>query len=442
MGLQQSSHAKHRGRALLERVYGRLKHWISACGSSIYYRSSLRVKILVPVFVITFVVIGVLAWLSFTTLYTTIAGIYEQRARSVASVVSKSLQEKAYILYYSDELESDIDALMKRYDSIVGITITGVTGRGLRVVASTNSSTIGEILSEDEQAAFLTLRDVQVSRVRLGKDEYLRAEHPLFMDADLVGVVSVDMSLAEQQSYIAKLSWQLGLAAVVGFLVLGMLLYGILHAIITRPIFRLAAAAESVSQRKYDVQVPPGPTRRVGIKVHDEIARFIDVFNLMIKVIGSRERALHEMIILDEATGSYTFSYFERLLEQEIKKGRRYGHPTSVLVIDVSETEGLAEVDKQKLLLATANFLTARLRSVDPLFRVRDQRFVGLLPETPPAGAQIAAERLTNQAADLKVETGLSFTIVVKATGWSGEETPELEDVLRQVRASREDDQG
>jgi len=208
--------------------------------------------------------------------------------------------------------------------------------------------------------------------------------------------------------------------------VLGMLLYGILHAIITRPIFRLAKAAESISQRNYDVQVSPGPARQTGIRVRDEVARFIDVFNLMIKVIGSREHALREMIILDEATGTYTFSYFERLLDQEMKKGRRYGHPTSIIVIEIGEIEELSKTDEQRLLLATANFLMGRLRSVDPLFRVSDNRFVALLPETPLDGAQIAAERLTNQAADLKVETNLSFTIVVKATGWSGEETPEL----------------
>jgi len=406
--------------------------------SNVYYRSSLRVKIIVPVFVITLVVIGILAWLSFTSLYTTIAGIYEQRARSVASVVSKSLQEKAYILYYSDQLESDIDTLMKRYDSIVGITVIGMTGRGLRVVASTDPSAVGRILAEDEQAALLPLRDVQVSRVRSGKEEYLRADYPLFMDGDLVGVVSVDMSLAEQQRYITRLSWKLGIASILGFLVLGFLLYSILDAIITRPILRLAAAAERVAQREYNVQVSAGPARRVGVKVRDEIARFIDVFNLMVKMIGSREQALREMIILDEETGAYTFSYFQRLIDQEIRKGLRYGHPTSILLIDIKGITELPAPDKRRLLQATANFLTGRLRSVDPVFRVSDQRFVALLPETPLSGARAAAERLASQVADLKVETGLAFTITIKAIGWSGEEPPKLDELLNQVRSPHE----
>ncbi|HEX32630.1 MAG TPA: diguanylate cyclase [Candidatus Acetothermia bacterium] len=426
----------------LARVKHRLKRGLMTLSSNIYYRSPLKIKILVPVFVITLSVIGILAWLSLTSLHTTIAGIYEQRARSVANVVSKSLQEKAYILYYSDQLEHDINTLMTRYDSIVGITVSGVTGRGLRVVASTDSSLIGKILSQEAQGTLLALRDVRVRQVRVGGEAYLRADYPLFMDADLVGVVSVDMSLAEQQRYVNHLSLELGLASVIGFLVLGFLIYGIVSLIVTRPILRLAAAAESVSQRNYGVQVSTGPVRQAGLKVRDEMARFIDVFNLMIKVIGSREQALRDVVMLDEETGTYTFSYFQRLLDQELKKGARYGHPTSVLIVDISPGEGASEEDKKRLLQATANLLIAKLRSVDPVFRVSEQRFVALLPETPLAGAQVASRRLSDQVANLNAEMGLDFTISVRAGGWSGQEAPSLKDILSSIQPAGEDDPG
>ncbi len=426
----------------LARIKHQLKRGLMTLSSNIYYRSPLKIKILVPVFVITLSVIGILAWLSLTSLHTTIAGIYEQRARSVASVVSKSLQEKAYILYYSDQLEQDINTLMTRYDSIVGITVSGVTGRGLRVVASTDSSQIGKILSQEAQGTLLALRDVRVRQVRVGGEAYLRADYPLFMDADLVGVVSVDMSLAEQQRYVNHLSLELGLASVIGFLVLGFLIYGIVSLIVTRPILRLAAAAESVSQRNYGVQVSTGPVRQAGLKVRDEMARFIDVFNLMIKVIGSREQALRDVVMLDEETGTYTFSYFQRLLDQELKKGARYGHPTSVLIVDISPGEGASEEDKKRLLQATANLLIAKLRSVDPVFRVSEQRFVALLPETPLAGAQVASRRLSDQVANLNAEMGLDFTISVRADGWSGQETLSLKDILSSIQPAGEDDPG
>jgi GGDEF domain-containing protein len=439
VGLDVSENNRQEKRTGLRCIFSRLASKIPSFASNVYYRSSLRAKILVPTFVVTLLVIGILTWLSFTALYATITGIYEQRARSVAGVVSKSIQDKEYILYYSDQLDSDINTLMKRHEAVVMITVTGITGRGLRVVSSTDSSLTGRILSEENQADFIALRDVRVSRVQVGSIEYLRADYPLFMDSELMGVVSVDMSLAEQQSYIARLSWQLGIASLVGFLVLGALLYLILKAIITRPIFRLAKGAERVSQRDYSVTVSPGPTRSTGTKVRDEIAKFIDVFNLMIKMIGSHEHALRQMVMLDDDTGSYTLAYFERSLEQEIRKGERYGHPASVLIIDVAGTQPLGENDVVNLLLSTSNFLTARLRSVDLVSRVSKQRFAVLLPETAPDGAQIAADRLNAQADDLKAETGLLFSITVKIIGWSGKETPRLEDVLQQVRIPDDD---
>lgn len=428
--------------ALLARIGRRVLRWTKALWATIYYRSSLRMKILIPVFLVTLLVIGVLSWFAFVTLHSTITSIYEQRARSVAAVVSKSIQQKEYILYYSEELDADIETLLTRYESIVSITVMGMSGRGLLVVASTDPTTVGKLVSEDAQEKFSLLREIEVSRVQVGKKNYLRAYHPLLMGSDLAGVVSLDMSLEEQQRYLSTLSWQLGLGSLVGFLVLGTLLYTILHVIVTRPVFRLARAAQAVSQRDYDVEVSPGPTRKPGTRVRDEVAKFIQVFNLMIKVIQSREQALSEMVILDELTGAYNLSHFQQTADQELKKGRRYKHPTSMLLVEVRDIERLEKTDHEKVLITTANFMTRNLRSVDPIFRVSENRFVALLPETPPAGAQVAADRLKEQSADITLTSALPFSLLIVAIGWSEEVTPKIEDVLRQVQAPLEDDQG
>jgi len=426
----------------LGRLWGRMRQRIIASTSSIYYRSSLRMKILIPILLAGLLAIGLVSWFAFTALHSTIAGIYEQRARSVAAVVSKSIRQKEYILYYSDEINADINTLLKRYDSIVGITVIGMTGRGLRIVASTDPSTVGQLLSEDDQYQLSAIREVQVSQVHAAKEEYLRANYPLFTGADLVGVVSVDMSLKEREQYLTRLSWQLGLAFLVGFVLLGSFLYPVLQLVITRPIFRLANAARSISERNYDVEVSPGPARKAGIRIHDEIARFIEVFNLMIKVIRSREQALSEMVVLDELTGTYNLSHFQHVVGQELSKGKRYEHPTSLLLVEVKETEHLEKKDKERILVATANFLTGKLRAVDPIFRVSDYRFAALLPETPLAGAQVARDRLEGQIPDLSLSLDLPFTVLIKAVGWSEKNTPQTEDALRQVQLPLDKDQG
>lgn len=442
MGSNKTKHMRNWIVMLLGCLWRKIRQPINVTTSSIYYRTSLRVKILVPILLAGLLALGLVSWFAFTSLYSTIAGIYEQRARSVAMVVSKSIQQKEYILYYSDAINADIDTLLKRYDSIVGITVIGMTGRGLQVVASTDSSSIGQLLSEDDRYQLSAIREVQVSPIRSAGEEYLRADYPLFAGADLVGIVSIDMSLNERQKYLTKLTWQLGLAFLAGFVLLGGLLYPVLQLVITRPISRLAKATRSISERNYDVEVSPGPARKAGVRVHDEIARLISVFNLMTKVIRSREQALSEMVALDELTGTYNLSHFQRVVEQELSKGRRYKHPTSLLLVEVRGAEHLKKRDKERILIGTANFLTAKLRAVDPIFRVSDYRFVALLPETPSAGARVARDRLERETPDLILLRDLSLTLLIKDVSWSEQDTPQIEDALRQVQLPLDRDQG
>jgi len=75
-------------------LFWRIRSWVR-------YGTSLRVKLIVPVLLIAFLVVGALTWVAFVSLYSSITSIYEQRARSVAAVISKSMQEKEYVLYYS-----------------------------------------------------------------------------------------------------------------------------------------------------------------------------------------------------------------------------------------------------------------------------------------------------------------------------------------------------
>jgi diguanylate cyclase (GGDEF)-like protein len=256
-----------------------------------------------------------------------------------------------------------------------------------------------------------------------------------------VGAISIDVSLEEQQRFISTLSWQIMVGSLVGFFVLGILLYTILRMIVTRPIFRLARASQSVSQRNYEVQVSPGPSRKPGTVVRDEVANFIGVFNLMVKVIASHEKKLREMVILDELTGVYNLAHFQETVSQEIRKGQRYKHPTSILLVEVRDVENLKKADRDKVLITTGHFMIKEVRTVDPVFRVGETRFAALLPLTPPAGAQVAADRMRARSVDITLPSALPFSLRIVAIGWSQEDAPEVEDVLRQVQAPLEDDQ-
>ena len=404
----------------------RLRSWIR-------YETSLRAKLVTLVLVTVILVVGALYWFAFLSLRSSITAIYEQRARSVASVISKSIQEKDYILYYSDELDADIDRLLERYEAVVGITTIGVSARGFLVVASTDPTTIGVLSTEEEQEFFQGLKGVEISPVRAGGVSYLRAHHPIFSGPDLIGVVAVDMSLAEQARFVARLSWQFGVATIVGSILLGAFLYVVLSALVTRPVRRLADAMGSVSQRHYDVEVPVSFRRIPGTQQRDEVSRLVDGFNLMTKVIHSHEQELMKLVVLDELTGAYTLDHLRAELDRELNKTRRYKHPTSLLMIDVRGLESRTEAERDQTLIRTASFLFGNLRNVDVLYRVADVRFASMLPETPPSGAAVAAERLRTLVPDVTAQLDFPVEIAIAHLGWSEEGAPEIDAVIAQA---------
>ncbi len=407
-------------------VFLRVRSWIR-------YGLSLRAKLVVLVLAIAVLVVGALYWFSFVSLRASIAEIYEQRARSVAAVISKSIQEKEYILYYSDEIDADIDRLLDRYESVVGITVIGVSARGFLAVASTDPTRVGVLATDEEQDRYEALKGIEVGRVRLGGTSYLRAHHPIFSGPDLIGVVAVDMSLAEQGWFISRLSWQFGVASVVGFLLLGGLLYLVLLLIVTQPVGRLAEAIGSVAERKYDVEVPVKFRRIPGTPLRDEVGQLIDGFNLMTKVIHSHEQELLKLVVLDELTGAYTLDHLKAELNRELNKTRRYGHATSLLVIDLKGLESRTDEERDHVLVRAASFLVGNLRNVDVLFRVGDLRFASLLPETPPAGAGVAAERLRSLVPDVTALFEFPFEVSISHVGWGEDGAPEIDEVIGRI---------
>ena len=252
---------------------GRLPHWLVRLRSWIQYGTSLQVKLVVLVMLLAFLVVGALYCFSLISLRTSTALTYEQRARSVTAVISNSIQEKNYILYYSDELDADIQRLLDRYETVVGIAVAGVSARGFVVVASADPTMVGALASEEDQDRFKTLKEVEVTKTNLGGTVYLRTYDPIFSGPDLIGVLVVDMSLAEQALFISRLSWQFGIASIVGFFLLGGLLYMALRMIVTKPLGRIAEVVGLVAQRKYDVEVSSPSQRIPGTRLRDEVGQ-------------------------------------------------------------------------------------------------------------------------------------------------------------------------
>ena len=90
--------------------------WMARLRSWALYTTGLQTKAIVLLVATTCLVVGALYWFSYNSMRTSLQSIYVQRAESVAAIISKSIEEKDYILYYSAELDADIDRLMERYE--------------------------------------------------------------------------------------------------------------------------------------------------------------------------------------------------------------------------------------------------------------------------------------------------------------------------------------
>lgn len=106
---------------------------------------------------------------------------------------------------------------------------------------------------------------------------------------------------------------------------------------------------------------------------------------------------LEELASTDSLTGLRNRGAFAARLEEEIARSNRYGLPLSLLMIDVDRfkefNDEFGHPAGDELLQQVAQLLSSRLRSRDFLARFGGEEFVVILPNTPPTGAYLVAER-------------------------------------------------
>lgn len=102
--------------------------------------------------------------------------------------------------------------------------------------------------------------------------------------------------------------------------------------------------------------------------------------------------------LTDALTGLSNYRYLRESLRREIERASRFGHPLSVLVLDLDHFKEINDtyghVAGDAVLAEFARRLRAVIREVDFAFRQGGEEFVVLLPETNAAGALVVAQRL------------------------------------------------
>jgi diguanylate cyclase (GGDEF)-like protein len=123
------------------------------------------------------------------------------------------------------------------------------------------------------------------------------------------------------------------------------------------------------------------------------------------KSLKAANEAIRVLSITDTLTGCYNRTYMDAQLPNELQRAVRYGHPISVVMVDidhfkeVNDTYGHQAGDQ--VLKVFIETIGQSIRSgVDWIARYGGEEFIVVLPETEFEKAQLLAERLRTKVSE------------------------------------------
>jgi len=218
-------------------------------------------------------------------------------------------------------------------------------------------------------------------------------------------------------------------------------LYSTILYILTHLTFSEAEAERHFKRiRSHRARVKEKLGRDVGLRVAI-LDYFVNVSRELkspkVIEISIYQRTEHEAVT-DGLTGLYNHAFLTQSLRREVNRARRHDLTFSLLMFDldnfkqVNDTRGHLEGDR--VLVKSAALIRESLRDIDVPARYGGEEFSVILPETPRAGARLAAERIRARVEEhfKKPKRGLAVTISGGIATFP-EDAGSAEDMLRRA---------
>lgn len=111
-----------------------------------------------------------------------------------------------------------------------------------------------------------------------------------------------------------------------------------------------------------------------------------------------KNKEIRQIMITDKLTSLFNRDHLVTVLEDEVARCHRYGHPLAILIIDIdrfkSFNDNYGHLAGDHVLAFIGTLIKENIRKFDRAFRYGGEKFVVILPETDLTLAYIVAERI------------------------------------------------
>lgn len=151
------------------------------------------------------------------------------------------------------------------------------------------------------------------------------------------------------------------------------------------------------------------------------------------------EEELKRQAIRDPLTGLYNRRYLNEVLQGEVRRAQRYGHPFTMMILDLDEfkqvNDRYGHLKGDEVLQAVAELLQKTVRASDLVFRYGGDEFLLIFPETDGETKRVAG-RLHRSLARLSKAQGLegvNLDVSIGVAHWTPDSPLPMEELLRRA---------
>jgi diguanylate cyclase (GGDEF)-like protein len=154
----------------------------------------------------------------------------------------------------------------------------------------------------------------------------------------------------------------------------------------------------------------------------DAVEHLVELFagiqaDIVEEVLRTRSRELEWLGSTDSLTGLHNVRFLQQHLHHLLNVQKRYGHPFSVLLMDIDGlkriNDAYGKVAGDRTLVDVATALGEQIRAVDTPVRMGGDEFCILLPHQTSERARTAAERIAAAIESLQSPAGQPLQVSI-----------------------------